>query len=155
VYFIWPRPVPLSTLDIRSHPAGAQVLLDSKLLPNRTPMKIEGLTQGGVHQVELRLDGYASWTQPVELNSPEVRQIAVLSPIQGTLRVTSEPSGASVIINGIYQGQTPHEIEGLDINRDVQVQVQSEGQTQSQTLQWGGRTEATAHFTFEARPRRR
>lgn len=154
-YFIWPRPVPLSTLDIRSHPAGAQVLLDSKLLPNRTPMKIEGLTQGGVHQVELRLKGYASWTQPVELNSPEVRQIAVLSPIQGTLRVTSEPSGASVIINEMYQGQTPHEIEGLDINREVQIQVQHEGQTQSQTLLWGGRTEATAHFTFEARQRRR
>jgi hypothetical protein len=91
----------------------------------------------------------------VELNSGEVRQIAVLSPIQGTLRVTSEPTGASVIINGAYQGQTPHVAEGLDINREVSVQVQSEGQTQSQVLQWGGRTEATSHFTFEARQRRR
>lgn len=152
---LWPRPDPVSTLDIRSHPPGAQIFLDGQRVPTNTPTKLEELEQGSVHQVELRLEGFTPWAQAVQLNAEEVRQIAVLSPIRGTLRATSEPSGASVIIDGVYRGQTPHVVEGLDINRDVAIQIRYEERTQTQTLVWGGRTEATSHFTFESRQRRR
>ena len=150
IFLLWPRPDPLSRLDIRSHPPGAQVFLDGKSIPGRTPLKVEKLKRGAVHRVELRLEGHANWTQPVQLNAEEVRQIAVLNPIRGRLRVTSEPIGASVLIDGVYQGATPHDAEGLDVNRPIEIQVRHEDQTQTKTLRWEGRTEASAHFQFDA-----
>jgi hypothetical protein len=152
---LWPRPTPLAMLDIRSHPPGATVIVDGARLEALTPTKVTNLEVGSVHSVELRLDGFMPWTQPVELSSEEVRQIAVLSPIRGTLRVTSEPRGASVFIDGMYQGSAPVEVEGLDINRGVEVQCRYEDQTQSQAVEWQGRTEAAVNFSFETQPPRR
>ncbi len=157
-YFLlpmWNRTTPTARLDIRSHPAGAHVYLDGQPRPSLTPTAIEGLEMGSVHQVELRLDGFVPWSQSVEMGRTEVRQIAILRPILGTLRVTSEPIGASVSVDGVYQGVTPCEVVELDINRDVRVQVRYQRQTQTREHSWQGQTEAVLNFEFEEEPRGR
>jgi len=157
-YLLWPlvsRPGNTGRLDIRSHPAGARVTFDGQPVTGTTPLSIGDLEIGSMHQVELQLDGFVPWSQPVEIGHREVRQIAILRPILGTLRVTSDPPGASVSLDGVYQGSTPCEVEELDINRDLRVQVRYQGQSQTRDFSWQGRTEATLEFEFhEANPRR-
>jgi len=155
VVLVWPRPQPLARLDIRSHPPGAQVFLDGEPLPGLTPTSVDELELESVHQVELRLTGFSPWSQPVRMDAERVRQIAVLSPIRGILRVTSDPPGASVYVDGVYRGVTPREVDGLDINRPVEVQARLETRSQAQTISWDGRTEATVNFVFADTTRRR
>jgi hypothetical protein len=155
IYMVWPHSQPPARLDIRSHPAGAQVIFDGHPLPGRTPTAVEELEFGSLHQVELRLDGFSPWTQPVEIRSTEVRQIAILRPIQGTLHVNSLPAGASVSLDGVYQGLTPLTIAELDINREPRLQVRYGGQAQTRTHIWAGETEVTLEFQFEEERRRR
>ena len=152
---LWPRPPEMSTLEIRSLPQGAKIILDGTPYPTPTPTKIAELEQGTVHQLEVRHEGYVPWSRPVVLNAPDVRKIAVLPPIRGTLRVTSSPRGASVIVDGIYRGSTPIEVDDLDINRDVDVQVRYEDQTKTHRLTWEGRTEASISVTFDPPEERR
>ena len=157
-YFLVPMmtaTTPSARLDVRSHPAGARVYLDGQPISSLTPTAVENLEMGSVHQVELRLDGFVPWSQSVEIRHTEVRQIAILRPILGTLRVTSEPIGASVSVEGVYQGVTPCEVTDLDINREVRVQVRYRQQSETRNLSWQGETEVVMNFEFEEEQRGR
>lgn len=103
-----PPPTPATaTLVADSRPQGADVYLDGRL-QGRTPLTLS--VNPGRHEVEFRLAGYQSYRVTVNPKPGErVQVFAQLVPEvrQGTLAVTSNPSGAEVYLDGALRGRTP------------------------------------------------
>ncbi|MGI9264109.1 MAG: PEGA domain-containing protein [Gammaproteobacteria bacterium] len=111
------------TLD--SEPAGASLFVDGEMVA-QTPAQID--LRSGSHEMELRLDGFKTWRQQIiaEPNTPQTLDPVTLRPADGTLRVRSNPTGATILVNGDFRGRTPKTIE-LDPGRSFRVQVSQAG----------------------------
>jgi len=115
-----PQLVPAwADVTVTSEPAGAKLLVDGEER-GVTPLTTQILA--GNHPVELRMDGFKSWTTDVQVKANEPMN---LGPIRlglpdGRLALRSEPSGASVSVGGVYRGQTPLQLElRPDISHNV------------------------------------
>jgi len=93
-------------VQVNTTPAGAQVFSDQQRL-GTTPLNAELLA--GKHQLMVKLTGYKSWQQTLRVNAEQAQTLPLikLSPADGLVEVSSIPSGASVTVDGQYQGQTP------------------------------------------------
>jgi len=93
-------------VQINTTPEGAQVFSDQLRL-GTTPLNAELLA--GKHQLMVKLAGYKSWRQTLRVNAEQAQTLPLikLSPADGLVEVSSTPSGASVTVDGQYQGQTP------------------------------------------------
>lgn len=113
-----PPPPTTGTLSVSSSPSGAKVYVDGSYY-GRTPQKVHGLAAGG-HRVEVRLDGYDTWSSTQQVRPGETTSVrADLHPhvSYGSLYVTSSPSGAKVYLDGKYEGKTPRTISGVSEGR--------------------------------------
>ncbi|GGO74968.1 PEGA domain-containing protein [Bowmanella pacifica] len=97
------------TLVLDSYPSGASLSIDEQAF-SQTPLNIELLA--GTHKLQLSYPGYQNWQQRVEINAGENLTIsqARLLPASARLKLTSQPNGASVSVDGLYQGKTPLEL---------------------------------------------
>lgn len=98
-----------NVLDITSDPSGAEVIIDGKNTNLKTPTQVKGLS--GVHELELTLAGYESYTMTVNISGHTPIK-GVLIPSKnpmGKLVISSNPTGATVIMNGQSIGVTPIE----------------------------------------------
>jgi formylglycine-generating enzyme required for sulfatase activity len=106
-----PKLVPAwAEVTVSSEPAGAKLFVDGEER-GATPLTTQILA--GNHPVELRMDGFKSWTTDVQVKANEPMN---LGPVRlglpdGKLALRSEPSGASVSVGGVYRGQTPVSLE--------------------------------------------
>jgi formylglycine-generating enzyme required for sulfatase activity len=106
-----PQLVPAwAEVTVTSEPVGARLLVDGEER-GVTPLTTQILA--GNHPVELRLEGFKSWTTDVQVKANEPMN---LGPVRlglpdGRLTLRSEPSGASVSVGGVYRGQTPVSLE--------------------------------------------
>lgn len=106
-----PQLVPAwAEVTVSSEPAGARLLVDGEER-GVTPLTTQILA--GNHPIELRLEGFKSWSTDVQVKANEPM---TLGPIRlglpdGRLVLRSEPSGASVSVGGVYRGQTPVTLE--------------------------------------------
>ena len=94
------------TLQIESEPEGADVLLNGEVV-GQTPLKTEPMR--GNYRMELRKDGW----QPI-LDNVKIEPGVTLTmqqfefrKVDGKLELTSEPSGARVMLNNEFRGYTP------------------------------------------------
>jgi hypothetical protein len=87
----------------------------------------KGMTlKPGKYQVEVYRPGYQTSTQTVTLDQGDVVLPVTLTPLQkGGLRVTSDPAGAAVIVDGKKIGETPLEIPDLPAGQK-KVEIQKE-----------------------------
>ncbi len=115
-----PKLVPAwAEVTVSSEPAGAKLFVDGEER-GVTPVTTQILA--GNHPVELRMDGFKSWTTDVQVKANEPMK---LGPVRlglpdGKLALRSEPSGASVSVGGVYRGQTPVSLElRPDISHNV------------------------------------
>ena len=122
-------------LPIITDPAGVEIVVDGEVVgvtsgtlppdlrsfmpanmdPNRLSAPFElGALLLGQHQIEMRLDCYRSVSFPFNADEPRdyTAQIIKLEESIGSLTITSNPSEASVYIDGEHRGTTP-----LDLNR--------------------------------------
>ncbi|MBT8147225.1 MAG: PEGA domain-containing protein [Gammaproteobacteria bacterium] len=96
-------------VSLRSQPPGAEVLVDGESL-GTTPLNAELLQ--GERDVTLKLTGHQAWQEELSITAgldlvvPEVQ----LVPANGLVFIRSNPSDASVTINGQFRGQTPLEV---------------------------------------------
>lgn len=103
---------------IRSTPSGASVIFDGSDV-GYTPVTVKVYSTGSpYHTIRVEKSGYLAWTRELNENpaSGETREIhATLKPDPccRSLRITSSPSGAQIILNGVYQGKTPKTIDNL------------------------------------------
>ncbi len=99
-------------LTIDSAPQGAQIQLDGKTDPSWvTPVVLSNI-QPGSHSIMLSKSGFASDTRSIDVASgAHASTIIHLSQLSATLVVKSDPSGASVYIDGHDAGaKTPAQI---------------------------------------------
>jgi TolB-like protein len=151
------------SLVIDSDPAGAVIMLDGRNLPNKTPFRVYPVS-AGQHKITVTQAGYIQWEKTVSVNSNEEVGIkAVLSLLRGSIRISSNPSGARVVGAGETLGSTPLELQDLEpgeyvfeislanyASRTVSIQVESGRAASPTTVELPRLTGGfTAHSTPE------
>jgi hypothetical protein len=110
--------VPVSqfgTISVASSPSGAYATLDNGLNSLTTPGTFYGV-DAGWHNVRVSMPGYRSYAQDVQIASGGAASVyANLAPYQqtGRISVSSNPSGAGLYIDSIYQGETTQNVGNL------------------------------------------
>lgn len=96
-------------VSLASRPAGAKVQVDGTAI-GVTPLKAE--IGAGNHRVEMQLAGFQTWQGALDVvaNQPQSVPEATLTPLRGTLRVISDPAGASVAAAGTFVGRAPVDV---------------------------------------------
>ncbi len=97
-------------ISVSSTPQGAGLYVDD-LYQGKTA-QVVGNLQPGPHKVTVAEPGYLTVSQTVTVVAGDVIPVSVTlapesNPPTGDIRVSSEPSGAVVYLNGNYQGFTP------------------------------------------------
>ena len=122
----------MATLTVMSTPSGADIYIDNARI-GKTPLinyKMDtGVRREKQVMVGLELSGYKSRVAKLTLKggkkTPWNVRLEELLPQTATLTVTSEPSGASVYVDGILVGPTPLRDYKIDtgLAREKQVEV--------------------------------
>ncbi len=97
------------SISVSSIPVGAGLYVDN-IYKGETNQIVGGLVVG-THTVQLKMAGYQTFTNTYSVYAGQTTYASVtLVPLQnpstGDLLVTSSPSGATVYLNGNYQGVT-------------------------------------------------
>lgn len=101
-------------LWIQTTPSKVRVFLDAKDY-GTTPVRITNLSVGN-HQLVLKTDGYITLTKDVLIWPNKTVELEEKLAIQrGTLEVTSAPSGASCLLDGIANGKTPCKFHAVPV----------------------------------------
>ncbi len=111
-----------SDITLPSQPVGATIYVDDVNSGAITPGPVEIMK--GEHSIRLELSGYKTWRDIVfvEAGVPQTLEVATLEPQGGVLAVETEPSSASLTIDGQFQGTTPLEIP-LEANKTHQLEI--------------------------------
>ncbi len=101
-----PRWAPIA---FSSEPSGATVRVGGKDVGS-TPVTAN-ILEGG-HAYEVILAGHKPYRSRFVVKAGEAKSLPLvsLSPADGNLVLTSEPSGANVTVDGTYRGQTPLDV---------------------------------------------
>ncbi|MBP2133053.1 hypothetical protein J2128_000974 [Methanomicrobium sp. W14] len=102
------------SIYVTSVPNNAMVYIDGSYVGN-TPQLSSGISPGN-HNVQITKTGYQEWgsTAYVSAGNTASLQASLTAVSQyGSISVKSSPSGASVYLDGNYQGQTPTVISGV------------------------------------------
>jgi len=98
-----------ANVSLSTAPPGAELLVDGEAA-GTTPLDAEILE--GERRLLLKLPGYKAWQQTLTIEAgdnielPPIR----LEKADGLVMLNSAPAGASVTLNGKYQGSTPLEL---------------------------------------------
>ncbi|MCQ2388250.1 MAG: PEGA domain-containing protein [Kiritimatiellae bacterium] len=100
-------------LLVKSDPAGSEVQQNGTSIGS-TPLLLTTLPTDETHSFEICRPGYQTKRIDVALDgrTPVVRE-EKLTLDSGVLTVSSEPSGAEVLVNGISRGRTPMTLENV------------------------------------------
>lgn len=101
-----PLVVTSGQIRIESNPAGAEIFVDGDQV-GVSPRTLA--LEEGTHELVLALNGYLTYTDNLAVIGGESRTITIpLNAIpSGTLRITTDPTGVTVLINGEERGVTP------------------------------------------------
>jgi len=135
---------------IDSQPRGATVSVDGQKF-GQTPMTADLLA--GAHNLELRLAGFKPARTRVNVlaNQPYNVPLIMMTPADGRLVLTSDPSGATVGIDDEYRGETPLEIE-LRPGVDHRITLAKSGhETASDTVRLESGRSRELHVDLDAR----
>lgn len=129
--------LPLTALTgillVTSTPSGCDVSLKGVSLGS-TPLLVTTL-ESGTHRLAISSPGYQTKELDVTIEGriPVKQDVALMSD-SGTLDVSSDPSGADVLVNGISRGRTPCRVDRIP-GGSVTVEVKADGfQPQSQAV---------------------
>ncbi len=121
-------------ISLTSSPTTAEVWVDGRRL-GTTPMIIDQLSEDPVI-VELRADGYRPYRQSLTVRENRTEEHHATMLGTGQLRITSNPEGAEVFLNGRSVGQTPANISSLE-SGEYDVRIIHEGfRSQERTIQF-------------------
>jgi len=99
----------IGSISVTSLPVGASLYVDT--IYQGLTNQIVGNLAVGPHTVTLKKSGYKDYSQTSTVNNAQTTYLSVTlsplaSPTTGDLDVSSTPYGASVYLNGAYQGET-------------------------------------------------
>ncbi|OPX70314.1 MAG: PEGA domain protein [Methanoregulaceae archaeon PtaB.Bin009] len=99
----------VGTIQVKSTPGGADVYVDG-IFRGSTATTVGNLAAGS-HFVLLKMVGYQDWSGIVTVRPNQVTILDISLQVQtgmktGFIHIESTPSGASVFVDGVYQGVT-------------------------------------------------
>ena len=139
-------------LLVTSVPSGAQILCDGKVF-GLTPKLIDSLDAAKAYTLVLKKEGYRDYKCPVNFSgrTPYALDIPLVSS-SGILRITTQPDGARVSIDGMDKGESPQTVEGVPEGR-MTVTVTKDGwlpQSREVVVRAGDGQEC--HFDLKPKP---
>lgn len=116
------QPLP-GRLTVETQPSGVSLLLDGEVVA-QTPV-LDLSVEPGEHTLTLQAPRYLDLEQDLLITGREVQQrlSLQLAPAWADVSVSSEPSGASILVDGEPLGVTPASVEILQGERSLQLQL--------------------------------
>jgi formylglycine-generating enzyme required for sulfatase activity len=148
-------------VTFQSRTAGAALWVDGKRIA-ALPATVE--LPAGTREIEIRAPGHKSWKQSIAVaaGQPQAIGAVTLAPADARLRVESEPSGASVAVDGRYAGTSPATL-ALSPGREHRITFSKHGySTATRSVRLDSAEERTlrvtlgsevGHVTLEVEPR--
>ena len=100
------------SIMIESEPTNARLYLDGKDV-GKAPETIKNILPGK-HLLEARMDGYEDWSEIVDVEAYKDNALkAVLQQKPGSISIKSEPTNATIYLDGDEIGITPQNITDL------------------------------------------
>ncbi len=113
------------SLTIETEPANATITVDGNKTDN-SPADVTDL-KPGKHLVEVKMNGYKNWSKSIEIeHNKKISLTAKLQQLIGTLNINSEPTNATIIINGNEIGKSPADISDLKQGKHL-VEIKMDG----------------------------
>lgn len=150
------------TLNLRMEPESAWVLLHTS--PQGAEVTADGISFGttpalikvlppAAKTFTFTLAGHQ--TKTIQLDIPDQAPLMSTTELlsdSGTLVITSDPEGATILINGIQRGATPATIGRLS-EPDIQLELQADGyQTLTHSLRLGAGETQALDLTLTPKP---
>jgi formylglycine-generating enzyme required for sulfatase activity len=100
-----------ANVKISSEPDGAEIWIDNQSTGQSTPAQVEVMQ--GERQIRLQKPGFKTYEQRIlaVAGTPQTIAAGVLTRADAQLQIATTPSNAALTVNGIYQGQTPLQID--------------------------------------------
>ncbi|MFQ6057068.1 MAG: PEGA domain-containing protein, partial [Methanosarcinales archaeon] len=125
--------IPSGSLSISSIPSGANVYVDENY-KGTTPLSVDNVLSGS-HTVKVTKVGYNDEIKAVSVGAGQTINLdIVLIPQTGSISVYSNPSGASVYLDGSYKGTTPITIPNVPIGSHTVLLKKSDYHEVSKTI---------------------
>lgn len=152
-------PAPTETsIFVRSRPPNVELILNGEPTGLKAPASLGDLPIGEPITITAELAGY-ELEEPVNVTLTRegpTSALLILMPMQHTLRLDSEPAGATVFYNGEELGSTPTRLGPLrvDAREGVEVVLIQEGMFDERVnLRWEpGETQSTHRITLRPDP---
>jgi len=114
----------IGTLSLESDPEAAEIEIDGQAY-GTTPFR--DFLEQGQHKVRFTKDGYKPYETIVNVNRDETTTVdARLETLPGSLAIDSEPTGATLFINGVDYGVTPYSRDSIEAG-DYTVRLSKDG----------------------------
>ncbi len=139
-----------AAVTVDSSPAGANVLIDGELV-GTTPLTTDVLD--GTHRLQIELAGYETWRDDFTAVADEPQNLpeVTLKAADGRVQIQSEPTGANVVVDDEYRGQTPL-VLGLAPNQTHELTISKSGyEPASQMVQVGADEDKSLNVELAAR----
>lgn len=96
------------SLTVNTKPEnGATISLNGKVLKVKTPYS-NNMIAAGKYEIKVSLEKYQTVTKTIEIADGSNEIVEIEMPFaHGSLKVTSEPSGAAVYVDSVSRGKTP------------------------------------------------
>jgi formylglycine-generating enzyme required for sulfatase activity len=114
-----------AAVTVQSSTAGATLWVDGKEIG---ALPLTAQLAAGNRAIEIRAPGYKPWKQSIAVVAGKPQSVGpvALVPADAQLRVESEPSGASVAVDGRYAGTTPTAL-ALSPGREHRITLSRQG----------------------------
>ena len=138
-----------ANVTLPTSPSNAQVFVDDELTEFMTPGPIQ--VMAGERQIAVKSPGYEQWADIIFVLAGESVELepVTLKLVGGTLNLTSEPSEASITIDGTYFGTTPISVD-VTPNRTHRIEAALFGyQSATRSVNLNTGTSRQVHFDLE------
>ncbi|MFH1653815.1 MAG: serine/threonine-protein kinase [Pseudomonadota bacterium] len=116
------------TIVVTSSPPGATIYLDEEQTQFKTPIALEGIAPNKKHKLGLWAENYLFWSRGFSLKAQETQNFHIELAIDySTLKIISQPSGASVYLDDVFLGATPIDMENILPGKIYTVEFRLEG----------------------------
>lgn len=125
-----------TVLSIATVPPGAAIRMDGGPALE-TPVDLDNLQIGQSYELVFSMEDYSEMTLQVTATARMEPLIVRLEPLQGVLKISSYPPGATIRINGEDYGTSP--VTAVGIPRDGTHRIEGElpdGRRSEQLLEW-------------------
>jgi hypothetical protein len=127
---------PFGDLTVETTPPGATVIVDDTRWAGKTPVTVRTLKNGQKYRVWLSLQNYKPLERIVEIvGGKEINLNQPLEPNFAVVRITSEPEGAEVFLDGVKRGMTPFRMEQIVPGEQHDIKLSLQGY-QDEAVAW-------------------